>query len=175
MSEVKVIDNFLNDEEYKNVVNILAEKQFPWYVSDMSDYPGDNNTQLYHILYNNNIPYSDFFQNFQPLYDKLEIFSLFKVRAIATLQKNSFNNNPNMYHTDVENVGILDKCTTAIYYINSNDGGTQFEKDGNIVKSVSNRMVVFNSTMKHRTVKHTKGDCFRYVLNFNYVGINNDN
>ena len=171
---MKIIDNFLNKEEYNNIVNIIADKEFPWYVSDMSDYPDDDNTQLYHVLYNNNIPYSDYFKDFQIFYDKLEMFYLFKVRAIATLQKRN-DEKSNIYHTDIENVGILDTCTTAIYYLNSNDGGTQFEKDDSIVESVSNRMVIFNSTMKHRTVKHTKGDCFRYVLNFNYVGIKNDN
>lgn len=172
MSEVKVIDKFLKDEDFNKILDVITTKNFPWFISDMSDYVGDKNTQLYHIFYNNNVPNSDYYYNLEPLYKNLDIFSLFKVRAIATMQ---FNGIDNTYHTDLEFQGSPSHATTAVFYLNENDGGTQFEHDGKIIKSVSNRMVLFNSKLRHRTIKHTKGDPFRYVLNINYVGVNDDN
>lgn len=169
MKDVKVIDNFLNTQEYNSVINTVVSKNFPWYISDESDYPGDKNAQLFHILYNNNIPYSNYFDKFQPIYDKLKIFSLFKVRLIATMK---YNGKDNMFHTDLENVDLFKVPTkTAIFYLNSNDGGTEFEHNNQIVNSVSNRMIVFPSYLKHRTIKHKDEEVFRYVLNLNYVDI----
>ena len=69
MEEVKVIDNFLSQEEFNKVSDIICNQpksnEFPWYIADNSDYPGDENYQLFHILYNNNVPYSNFFEMFQ--------------------------------------------------------------------------------------------------------------
>ena len=77
-----------------------------------------------------------------------------------------------MFHTDLENVDLFKVPTkTAIFYLNSNDGGTEFEHNNQIVNSVSNRMVVFPSYLKHRTIKHKDEEVFRYVLNLNYVDI----
>ena len=56
--------------------------------------------------------------------------------------------------------------TTGIYYVNGNDGYTEFET-GDKVKSVANRFVKFPSDIKHRGVSQvdTKVRC---VLNLNY-------
>ena len=56
--------------------------------------------------------------------------------------------------------------TTAIYYLNTNNGYTKFKKGGK-VKSVENRMVVFDSTFEHAAVTSTNVDR-RLVVNFNY-------
>ena len=56
--------------------------------------------------------------------------------------------------------------TTAILYLNTNNGYTEF-KSGDKVKSVSNRVVVFDSNLKHRTVTCTDQKT-RIVINFNY-------
>ena len=65
------------------------------------------------------------------------------------------------YHTD-----FPFECKTAIFYINSNNGLTLF-KNGQIIESVENRMVIFNSQLEHTgtTSTDTKN---RIVVNFNY-------
>ncbi len=74
----------------------------------------------------------------------------------------------NMYHTDIENLKMNNpKCKTAVFYFNTNNGGTEFEHNEQTITSVANRMVVFPFNFRHRTVKHTEGDTFRYVLNLN--------
>ena len=55
---------------------------------------------------------------------------------------------------------------TAIYYINTCNGYTEF-KTGEKVKSVSNRMVIFDSELEHQGVTATD-DKRRVLINFNY-------
>ena len=66
------------------------------------------------------------------------------------------------FHHDVN----CSTMTTGIYYINTNDGYTEFET-GEKIMSVANRYVKFPSNIKHRGVSQvdTKVRC---VLNLNY-------
>ena len=56
--------------------------------------------------------------------------------------------------------------TTAILYINTNNGYTKFKKGGK-VKSVANRMLIFDSQLEHAGVTCTDA-LRRVVVNFNY-------
>jgi hypothetical protein len=58
------------------------------------------------------------------------------------------------------------KHKTAIFYINTNNGYTEFN-DGTKVDSVENRMLIFPSKLSHRAVAQTDEDQ-RIVINFNY-------
>jgi len=57
--------------------------------------------------------------------------------------------------------------TTAIFYINTNNGWTNF-KNGDKVESVENRLVIFDSNLEHEGVTCTD-EIRRLVINFNYV------
>jgi hypothetical protein len=59
------------------------------------------------------------------------------------------------------------KHTTAIFYLNTNNGYTKFE-DGTIVESIENRLVVFNSDLLHSGFSQTDTN-IRVVLNLNYT------
>ena len=60
----------------------------------------------------------------------------------------------------------LKQWTTAIFYINTNNGYTEFE-DGTRVESVANRIVNFPANLKHRGTRCTDQK-IRIVINFNY-------
>ena len=62
--------------------------------------------------------------------------------------------------------GQSKKMTTGIYYVNSNDGYTEFE-DGKIVNSIANRMILFRSDRLHRGVSQLDAQV-RCVINFNF-------
>ena len=55
---------------------------------------------------------------------------------------------------------------TAVFYINTNNGWTEFKKGGK-VKSVANRIVIFDSKLEHSGVTCTDENK-RVVMNFNY-------
>ena len=56
---------------------------------------------------------------------------------------------------------------TAILYLNTNNGYTEFE-NGQRVESVANRLVVFDSALKHTGTTCTDQKR-RIVLNLNYI------
>ena len=55
--------------------------------------------------------------------------------------------------------------------MNTNDGFTEF-KNGDIIESIANRMVIFDSSLEHTGTSCTNKKR-RIVLNFNYF--NHDN
>ena len=158
---IEVIDNFLEEDVFKEIEKILMGDKFPWFFNDFKNDDDDiNNFQFTHTVVrgNGNIE-SKFIQYMKPFFDKLNIKKIFRIKInLTTRTHNSFNH---LYHTDVSF-----QCTTAIFYINSNNGKTIF-KHGEEVNSVANRMVIFNSNLEHAATSHTD-EKTRVVINFNY-------
>ena len=67
----------------------------------------------------------------------------------------------NKFHRDFPNI------TTAVYYINTNNGWTEFE-NGDKVESVANRIVIFDSNTMHTGTTCTD-EKVRVLINFNYA------
>ena len=158
---IEVIDNFLEEDVFKEIEKILMGDKFPWFFNDFKNDNDDiNNFQFTHTVVrgNGNIE-SKFIQYMKPFFDKLNIKKIFRIKInLTTRTENLFNH---LYHTDVSF-----QCTTAIFYINSNNGKTIF-KNGEEVNSVANRMVIFNSNLEHAATSHTD-EKTRVVINFNY-------
>ena len=55
----------------------------------------------------------------------------------------------------------------ALYYINSNNGYTEFES-GETIQCVKNRLIIFDGSIEHRSVKQTNTKT-RVAINTNYV------
>ena len=68
--------------------------------------------------------------------------------------------------TDFEE-DVASHWTTAILYINTNNGFTEFE-DGVKVESIANRLVMFPSNFKHRGITQTDEQT-RIMINFNFL------
>ena len=83
------------------------------------------------------------------------------LRAKLNLNPYSSILSEGFFHTDISN------CTTAIFYLNTNDGYTLF-KSGKKVSSKENRLIIFDSNLEH-TGTNTTNKKFRAVLNLNYV------
>ena len=68
------------------------------------------------------------------------------------------------FHTDLNF-----KCKTAIYYVNTNNGGTIFRINKKEIKveSEENKIVIFNSKILHAAKSQTDTDT-RIVININY-------
>ena len=90
-----------------------------------------------------------------------------------TMIKNKYvvGNKPYWYElseTEGVDVDVPFDCMTGIYYVNSNDGYTEF-KDGTKVESVANRVVAFPCTVPHAGTTCTDASV-RTVINFNFHG-----
>ena len=67
------------------------------------------------------------------------------------------------------NFGPIDyfKTLKVWYYINTNNGGTEFA-NGDFAKSVANRAVIVDGNIEHQTVGQTDADV-RLIININYM------
>ena len=138
--------------------------EFPWYYGDEIVRPGNpyndpNDYQFYHIF-----EYED------DLFDLLKNTSLFSllgatevIRVKANLNPRTIFNKGGGWHIDYTDDPPI---KTSILYLNTNNGYTKFEEGGK-VKSVENRMVIFDSDILHTGVSCTD-EKRRIVVNFNY-------
>ena len=92
--------------------------------------------------------------------NKVEAKKCERIKANLTFRTPTIE--PALFHIDYPD------GKTAVFYINTNDGYTEFES-GVRVSSVANRACIFDSNLKHRGTTHAEGDQQRIVVNFNYA------
>tara|TARA_Y100001963_G_C6699274_1_gene408587 strand:+ start:285 stop:869 length:585 start_codon:yes stop_codon:yes gene_type:complete len=101
----------------------------------------------------------------KPILDTTQFLALHRVKA--NLEPVKPDRYKSAWHYDVAmNKRPHPTMTTAIYYVNTCDGYTEFE-DGTKVECIKNRFVRFPSNIKHRGVSQldSKVKC---VINVNY-------
>lgn len=161
--EYKVTDNFLSPEDFEAVRKVMMDDGYlPWYYNHKiidADVKGEKNIQFTHTFFNNWRFQSDYTNGIAPLLDKVNPKAWLRIKANLGVFSNEIKEQG--YHTDYEF-----PCTTAVFYINSNNGYTIFE-DGTKVESVANRLVEFDSFYKHSGTTHTDTPQ-RILINLNY-------
>ena len=146
---IEVIDNFLPHQDFQNIekyfIDILQWKYQPCKVYDGPNENDIDNYQFEHLFYfqescNGNFRYgmSPDFESVVPLLNKIDFLALHKVKAnLEPLKSKQFFSD---FHYDwaesVEDPIPSNKMTTAIYYVNTCDGYTEFE-DGTKTQCVS--------------------------------------
>ena len=168
---MEIIDNFLNEDQFELISSTLQSDNFPWYLSPVSrpqDLLCDSryNFQFCHQFYYEGGygEKSSMFELMTPILEKLNPYQIIRIKAncvpvTETVMEHGF-------HTDVpkERQSII---KTGIYYVNSNDGHTRFE-NGSIIESVRNRLVLFDSSLRHTGSSCTNSST-RIVVNFNLI------
>ena len=168
-SEIQVYDNFLSKNELNEInSSLFSDKSvFNWYFSRSKMRDGvkeDGITQFIHFLYVDNQIVSDFFGLFSnTIFNKLNILSFIRVKLNLQIRDSIIRKS--QLHRDVEVISQEQK--TGIFYLNSNDGYTFFE-NGEKIKSVENRMVIFPSSLYHAGTTHTDAQ-YRCVVNMNWI------
>jgi hypothetical protein len=166
----KVIDNFLPVLAFKDLQTSLLSAEFPWYLNKTKVSPDHNTNDVYdfqftHTFYTNFFPTSSLIGVLNPLLESLDPSAILRIKANLTTPT------PKIIeygmHTDY---GVTDgkffTGKTAVFYVNTNDGLTIFE-DGSKVESVENRIVIFDSNIKHTGTSCTDSR-YRVVLNINF-------
>ena len=165
--DLQVIDNFLEDYLFKSLQTVLMGDGFPWYYNEgilTEDHPSydSNQFQFTHTFYDKRPPWngisSSAYDMMEYVLSKLRVRELYKIKA--NLNPKTIFHRTGGYHIDDKNM------TTAVFYINTCNGYTKF-KEGSKVKSVANRMVIFDSNLEHQGVTCTD-EKRRVVINFNY-------
>ena len=164
---MEVCDNFLSEYQFKTIdTQILKNEYLPWYYNHGVNEENDGRHQFTHLVYNihqGGIT-SDFFSIFEPVLERLTAKRLYRVKI--NLNPRTFFHRRLGWHCDYLSNDPSPHTKTAILYLNTNNGWTSFKKGGR-VKSKSNRIVIFDSSLKHQGVTCTD-DNRRVIVNFNY-------
>lgn len=166
MQKISVHDDYLSPEAFQEIKKIMSGPDFPWYFNkEIIGYEDGKDTldnyQFTHLFYSKGIVMSGFYNAIVPLMEKINPFAM--VRIKANLMTRTEKNIISGFHTDFNH----NFCTTAIYYINNNDGYTIFD-NGKKIESVENRLVSFNSTVPHSGTTCTNKKS-RILININYI------
>ena len=174
---MEIVDDFLSEETFDELQTFFMGNDIDWHFIPFIVYSderetGENKFQFEHIFYRNNAPSSAKYNILFPLLNKIRPVSMWRIKAnLLTITPNNVQQD---FHIDVGGLSNekLNQLTTAIFYLNTNDGYTEFQ-DGRIementkVKSVANRFVTFPASLNHRGASCTD-EKTRVVINFNY-------
>ena len=164
---IEIFDNYLNEEDFIKIKNIFIDNEkFPWHYTPGVAYPDEikeiDKFQFFNLMYRNDIGVkSSYYPDLMPLLNKINPKEILRVKA--NLGTRTPVHVEGGMHTDSKM-----KHTTAIFYLNTNNGYTKFE-NGTFVESVANRLVVFNSDLLHSGFSQTD-EHIRCVINLNYIG-----
>ena len=162
--EVVVKDNFLPQEQFAEIENLMMGSELPWYYNPTIDYYDNdihNSFQFTHLFVNDGGKIvSPYYKILFPLIKKINPEKIYRIKANLTTKKET--NHKSMMHVDTDQ----EKIKTAVYYCNSNNGSTLFQ-NGKRIDSKANRIVVFDGHQKHCGVDCTDENV-RVVINFNY-------
>ena len=167
---MKIVDNFLNSEDFFFVKESILGPRMYWLYEDHKVSKNDNElqaTQFYH-MFCEFYKASNLIYMVEPIFKKLNIIALYRIKAnLEPYKGNQKYCSDFHYDFTSPNTGKPNKeMKTGIFYLNTNNGYTEFE-DGTIVESIENRFVEFSSDTLHRGVSSTDVKK-RIVLNFNY-------
>ena len=182
MDDIEILDNYFPEHLFKPIeeffmgsgVNFrvsdgaITSEGCQWAWNEQVNRPDDGYFQFCHSIFEGHVVVSKSFNMIQPILEHENIISLFRIKANLNPRTENIQVYDNGFHTDHGscNYPHTPKMTTAILYINTNNGYTLFE-DGTKVESVRNRLVKFPCSKKH-TGTNCSDEKRRVVINFNW-------
>jgi hypothetical protein len=157
---IKVIDNFLSNDEFVKIRNVICDDDFPFFYNEFITDEDDPSDYFYftHLFFIKNAPNSRYFYLWESFLQKIECKGLIRIKA--NLYTKTKKRVIHRTHTDYDydHKGCL-------FYINDNNGATYF-KDKQIL-SKANRAVFFKPNQPHSSSSCTDQNR-RITINFNY-------
>jgi len=157
-NNIVIKDNFIKKNDFKKLSETILSDNFSWYYKDRMVTTTKDASFFYHSFFHNHTPNSNKLYLLKPILDILKPLALINIRANLIIKKPDANSS---YHIDTPN------AKTSIFYINTNNGHTEFENNNKKINCVKNRMLTFDSNLRHRAVAQSDTDR-RIVINFNY-------
>ena len=168
----EVIDNFLDKKYFDSLVSLVINStSIPWFFQPsvtegekriITDASEDRFFYMTHMFYNENAnpPNSILYDKIFPIIKKLKVENLLRVKANLYPCTAILHEHP--LHVDYDY-----STSGAILSLNTCDGYTKFE-DGTKVKSVANRILLFDASNKHCASTVTNINA-RFNININYI------
>jgi hypothetical protein len=163
----KVIDNFLEPYFIEKFIKEISSSSIPWFYRPL-DVEGtstkNKNGYFNHTFYNEDEPLSPLYKSFiKEILQKMNASTAMNVTANLCLR--DIDCIESAYHVDEP----YTNSKTAILYLTTCNAKTILKiNDKEIpVESIKNRLLVFNTNIKHKVIYQTDKHK-RYVINFNY-------
>tara|TARA_R110000803_G_scaffold86005_1_gene152389 strand:- start:2145 stop:2693 length:549 start_codon:yes stop_codon:yes gene_type:complete len=161
---IEVIDNFLSEENFKKVSAAMNSDMFPWYFNEaVADSQDTDNFYFTHVFYRDSkVESPNFNLVLTPLLQKLPHGNLYRSKAnLFVRQDKQITNGKHVDLTDAP-----PNFQTAVYYVNSNNGGTLI--GDRLIESKANRILIMKENLEHASVGPTD-EKKRIVVNINYI------
>ena len=156
-------NNFLEEKDFKKIKNFFFDEKCLWSYRPHQTHNDDG--FFAHDIFLNFQPVSISFNLLEPLLKKLSVNknNLIQIRANLLISKPEHKYSE--FHIDCKSD---EDFTTAIFYLNTCNGSTIFEKNNAEIKSEENKLLVFDGNLKHKAKSQT--DTYRrIVINFNFI------
>jgi len=158
---IEIIDNFLPEEEFKTIQSFMMGGEFRWFYCDGRATRDDGLFHMTHMFFQPEVgSNSEHINMWNTFMQQVGAKKCERIKSNLTFKTPTIE--PGPYHHDYPDM------KTAVFYINTNDGYTEFE-NGVRVSSVANRVCIFDSNLQHRGTTHTEGGQQRITVNFNYA------
>lgn len=160
MMNYKIVDNFLNDDSFKQITEKYLTSELPWFYEEVVN-DSDNSNAFYfvHQVYREHNINSSFHNPLVNLINKIQPKALLRIKANLYPNQGKFITHASHIDYDFEHKG-------AIFYLNTNNGYTILE-DGTKIESVANRILFFDAFKPHQSTNCTDQKV-RVNINFNY-------
>jgi hypothetical protein len=162
--KVKILKNALDKSDFKKINDFFTSVNTAWYYQNkmVPDSTNDDIGFFSHAIFHDNQISSDAYNLMSPLLQILNAGPLINIRANLNVRSDK------PYSSAFHNDYTYDEALTAIYYLNKNNGYTEFEDEGKTkVYSEPNKVAVFNCKLRHRMVSQTDINT-RLLLNINF-------
>ena len=172
MSDIKIYDNFLDAKTF-NEIQQQCVSDLTWSYDNTVANRFNTDTvceekydwQMVHMFYNHPFNISEFFHIINPIVQKINPVIMY--RAKLNLNPSTDEIIEHGYHQDYQPEDTGKIFTSAVFYLNTNNGYTKF-KDGTKIESKENRLVTFPSIL-HHTGSTCTDNKNRQVLNLVYI------
>jgi len=165
-------DNFLGAQTFHELQEYVMSENFPWYYQNgkvMANPENEEDFRFGHLVYHpcnglvTNLGY-DLYNLIAPIINTCDAGAVTRVKLNSDIRSEEPYYSD--FHTD-NNWSESQNAWTGIFYLNNNNGYTEFET-GYTIASEENRLLLFRSHLKHRGVSQTDTSR-RIVLNINML------
>ena len=158
---MKSQQSLLKKEEFFKLKDFFFSEKCAWHFRKHQT--ANDDSFFAHTIFLQFQPCSPIWEDIQPLIRKLDIKpeQLINIRANLVLRKpeHKYSN----FHIDCQSNKPF---TTAIFYMNTCNGGTVFQ-DKTEIQSEENKAIIFDGNTEHKAKSQTDTDR-RIVINFNW-------
>ena len=167
MDKYNVIDNFLEPTVFKDLKNYIESDTFIWRFSDRCTHlyeheeAPDYDFYFYNLIFDHNMICTD--QNTWNFINL--VLNKLDMKCLRRCKINSYIKTPKIIHHK-KHIDYDYSHKGAIFSLNTNDGYTVL-KDGSEIKSIENRLLLFNPSEEHNSTSCTDSNR-RLNINFNY-------